>query len=173
MSFWAFIAMPTGNAQIRAAIPADADSLTQIAWRSKAHWGYPQHLLDLWANDLLVSPESCDGENIWVLECGDITVGFGEIIVDGDTAILDDLWIDPGYIGRGYGKLLFRHLRNMAMSRGATRLSIEAEPFATGFYERMGARIVGEIASASVPDRSLPLMELDLTNPENTTINPE
>ena len=46
---------------IRPARPAEANELTQIAIRSKAHWGYSQELIDIWAEDLRVTPASCHG----------------------------------------------------------------------------------------------------------------
>lgn len=165
--------MRTDNVTIRAAKPPEAAQLSQIAFRSKAHWGYPRELLDLWEDDLTVQPDECDGESIWVLESGEAIVGFGDLHVDGTKSLLDDLWIYPDHIGKGCGKQLFLLLRNLARQRGANRLMIVADPFAVGFYEHMGARVVGEILSATVPGRSLPKMMLDLTSPENTTINPE
>jgi hypothetical protein len=41
-------------------------------------------------------------------------------------------------------------------------LDIEADPFAAGFYERMGARRIGTVASGVIPGRWLPLYRLDL-----------
>lgn len=159
--------------RVRPATPDEAAQLTDIALRSKAHWGYEDELLKLWANDLTVSPESCDGESVWVLEIEGIIAGFGEVLVDGDTAILDDLWIDPAHMSKGFGQRLFGHLREQAEHRGATRLTIESEPYAAGFYERMGARTIGEVRSESVPGRALPLLEIDLSSLENTTISTE
>lgn len=173
MSFFQSIVMPTDSGHIRPAHPAEAPQLSDIAKRAKAHWGYSQELLDLWSEDLTILPDSCDGESLWAFELNGTVIGFGEILPEGDTFLLDDLWIDPVHIGRGFGKQLFNFLRDLSASRGAKALRIESDPYATGFYERMGARIVGEVHSESVPDRVLPVLQLDLTPPENTTIYPE
>lgn len=161
------------NQVIRPAVPGDADTLTRIALAAKAHWGYSQDLLDLWAADLAVDPESCDGESVWVLERDGVIVGFGEVLTEGTTAVLDDLWIDPAHIGQGFGKILFQHLKSIAAQRGANRMTIESDPYAEGFYRHMGARVIGEIASTSIPGRVLPLLQVDLEPPENTTISTE
>ena len=34
-------------ATITKALPADADRLTEIAWRSKSHWNYPAEWMEL------------------------------------------------------------------------------------------------------------------------------
>lgn len=150
------------DAIIRPAVPEEADALTDIALRSKAHWGYPSTLIDLWAEDLRVTPESCDGESLWVIEVNRVLAGFGELIIHDDVAILDDLWIVPEHIGQRLGEKLFHHLVSLARSRGATTIRFEAEPNAVGFYQHMGAVITGEQPSATVPGRSLPIMELRL-----------
>lgn len=152
---------------IRAAEPHEADALTAIALRSKAHWGYSQELIDLWASDLAVDPARCDGESTWLITLDNVIVGFGEI--DGNTARLDDLWIDPPYMKMGLGRLLLQQSMQNAADRGCTGMEFEAEPHAVGFYERMGAQVIGEHVSESVPGRVLPIMRIDLSS---TTIDP-
>jgi hypothetical protein len=49
-----------------------------------------------------------------------------------------------------------------ARAGGASALELDADPNAVGFYERMGARQVGETPSSVVPGRSLPRMRIDL-----------
>ena len=79
-----------------------------------------------------------------------------------DTALLDLLFVEPARIGTGLGAALFIHAANAARSHQAASLDIEADPFAAGFYERMGARRIGMVASGVIPGRWLPLYRLDL-----------
>jgi GNAT superfamily N-acetyltransferase len=74
---------------------------------------------------------------------------------------LEDLWVEPQWIGKGLGALLFRHAAARARERGCMRLEWEAEPYAVGFYERMGARYVRD-SEATSWGRILPVMGLDL-----------
>ncbi len=157
--------MPTADPRIRAARPADAETLSGIALRAKAHWGYSTELIELWADDLRVSPESCDGKSVWLLESEGIVAGFGEVLIRDEYAILDDLWTDPPHMGKGFGRALFQHLCAIATEAGAEHICLEADPFAKSFYEHMGARVVGEVQSESVPGRTLPLMQIDLPLP--------
>lgn len=149
---------------IRLATSDEAHVLTEIALRSKAHWGYARDLLDLWADDLRVTPASCDGGSVWIIVVGDQIVGFGELLLQDDPAILDDLFIDPAYIGQGFGSQLLTCLLALAQNRGASAVEFDAEPHAVGFYERYGARTIGERASAVVPGRTLPIMRIDLAS---------
>ena len=46
--------------------------------------------------------------------------------------------------------------------RGAARaIGLDADPHAVGFYEHMGAKVIGEAPSGSIPGRMLPRMEDD------------
>ncbi len=75
---------------------------------------------------------------------------------------LDDLWIDPDWMGQGIGRLLFQHAEGQARRSGATRMEWEAEPNAIAFYEKMGGRCV--VTATQVFGAAInPVMGLDLT----------
>ena len=74
--------------------------------------------------------------------------------------VLDDLWVEPAWIGKGVGSLLFRRAAERGIELGARRLEWEAEPNAVGFYERLGGRRLRD--SKTVWDRTIPVMGLDL-----------
>lgn len=154
--------MRTDNDSIRPAYPKEAGQLTDIAKRAKAHWGYESKLLATWNEALTITPEMCDGKSLFVIESGSQIAGFGEVQYEEDIAILDDLWIDPNFMGSGFGKRLFNFLAETARTHGAIKMRIESDPHATGFYEHMGARVIGEVRSAANPGRALPLLDLDL-----------
>ena len=66
-------------------------------------------------------------------------VGWAALIPRGELGWLEDLWVDPAWIGRGLGRSLFERVAEEARERGARRLEWEAEPNASGFYEHLGA----------------------------------
>lgn len=94
--------------------------------------------------------------DVQVAEVDGQVVGFYTLLHRGSAAVLDDLWLEPAEIGRGWGRLLFEHAAERAAATGATAMEWEAEPHATGFYERMGGVQVGWIESAL--GRRLPRM---------------
>ena len=62
----------------------------------------------------------------------------------------------------GVGRALFDHALDRAAALGAETLGIEADPNAEGFYLRMGATRVGEIAyELDGRERVLPLLTVD------------
>lgn len=148
--------------RIRRARPHEADGLTALARRSKAHWGYDAAFMERAATEMVVTAADVESHEVWVLEDerGEI-IGFHRVIA-GEPAILEDLWLEPAAIGAGRGRLMWEHAVEVARAAGATALELDADPNAVGFYERMGARVVGETPSAMAPGRTLPRMRVEL-----------
>jgi GNAT superfamily N-acetyltransferase len=60
---------------------------------------------------------------------------------------LEHCWVLPAHMGRGVGARLVEHAALTARAVGAARLIIAADPFAEGFYRRMGAKPAGSVPS--------------------------
>jgi GNAT superfamily N-acetyltransferase len=93
-------------------------------------------------------------------ECG--VVGLAQVKVAGTDADLSKLFVEPAHFRSGVGRLLFAWATAKARGLGAVRMTIEADPGAAPFYERMGARHAGLASSLSIPGRMLPRMQMDL-----------
>jgi GNAT superfamily N-acetyltransferase len=60
---------------------------------------------------------------------------------------LEDLFVEPAYRGRGYGKELFRALARLAVERGCGRMEwavLDWNEPAIGFYQSLGAQAMDE-----------------------------
>jgi GNAT superfamily N-acetyltransferase len=152
--------VPDGLA-IRPARPDEGERLREISIASKSHWGYEDSQVRDWAAQGDFSPEAMAAKVILVAEAGGRAVGFATLIAEGDLCVLDDLWLEPDWIGQGLGSKLFEACAARARQLGARRLEWEAEPNAVGFYEKMGGRYVRD--SDQTPfGRVIPVMGLDL-----------
>ena len=145
---------------LRSARPDEAGALAALAVRSKSHWGYPVAFLDRFARTHGLTAEVVAANDVRVLESAGRVRGFSTVLRRGAVAVLDDLWLEPDEIGRGTGRLLFAHAAARAAAAGATAMEWEAEPYAMGFYERMGAATVSWTPSPL--GRPLPVMRLAL-----------
>lgn len=146
--------------RIRRARPDEADALSALAARSKAHWGYDAAFLERVRDAMTLHPEDVDRHEVWVLESSSgAPIGYHRVI-HGDPAELEDLWVEPSSIGSGAGRLLFEHAVEVARQGGASDLEIDADPHAVGFYERMGAVRIGETRSKLIPGRTLPRLRI-------------
>lgn len=149
---------------IRPARPEEADELAALAVRSKAHWPYPAAFIARFARDAGLTAEVVAANDVQVAEREGSIRGFYTLLHRGPTAVLDDLWLEPAEIGRGCGRLLFEHAAARAAAAGATSMEWEAEPYAAGFYLRMGAATVGWADSRL--GRKLPVMRRTLSAPQ-------
>jgi GNAT superfamily N-acetyltransferase len=149
---------------LRAARPGEVDELSALALRSKAHWGYDDAFLDACRDELTLHADDLVSGVVMVAEAEGEVVGVSRLTGpdrDGEGEA-DMLFVAPEHIGAGIGHALFARLRADAVALGCTALRIEADPHAVAFYERQGAVRVGDVPSASIAGRALPLLRLDL-----------
>jgi ribosomal protein S18 acetylase RimI-like enzyme len=152
----------------RAARGDEADLLTEVALRSKGHWGYDQEFLDACRAELTFRPEDAVTRRIVVADSPSGIVGFYSIDGEPPDGELGNLWIVPERIGTGLGRRLWQHAASSASEAGYTSLLIEADPNAVGFYEAMGADRIGEAPSGSVTGRTLPLLRFKVTRADDS-----
>ena len=90
-------------------------------------------------------------------------VGFCAISQEGESASVEHLWVLPDYMGMSIGAALFKHILSRCKELGARVVVIESDPNAQGFYERMGAKKVGEVVGeVDGQPRVLPLLEVKI-----------
>jgi GNAT superfamily N-acetyltransferase len=77
---------------------------------------------------------------------------------------LEHCWVQPARIGHGVGARLLAHAVTTCRAAGASTLRIASDPFAEGFYRRMGARPAGTVPSTP-RGRTLPLLTLPVHRP--------
>jgi GNAT superfamily N-acetyltransferase len=149
---------------IRRANQHEGEQLRQLAIASKGYWGYDEERVREWAASGDFSPAGIRGKEVFVAEVSRRVVGWTSLIPAGDVCWLDDLWIEPEWIGSGIGSRLFRHAAARATELGCGRMEWEAEPNALGFYEKMGGRYLRD-SDPSDWGRVLQVMGVDLDPP--------
>lgn len=147
---------------IRRARPDEAGALTALALRAKAHWPYDEALMAVFRRTIAISAADIAGHVVLVHETAGTADGVGVLIVGGSDAELDHLWVDPPAIGRGVGRALFAAFAATARRAGAARIVLNSDPYAEGFYRRLGAVRTGDHPVAEIPGRVLPRMAFRL-----------
>jgi GNAT superfamily N-acetyltransferase len=149
--------------KIKRATPDQAETLTEIAFAAKRHWGYPEGWIQQWSPILTITPEFIAQHETYIVILDDAPVGFFAISTNNERASLEHMWVLPDYIGRGFGAKLFKHMLSKCREIGVRILEIESDPNALGFYERMGAKRVGEVVGeVDGQPRVLPLLEIKI-----------
>jgi GNAT superfamily N-acetyltransferase len=147
---------------IRRLRPGDVERLRELMAAAKGHWGYDPDWVREWTDapgNFTVEEEP--GAEVAVAELDGRTVGWAQWMPRGEVAWLEDLWIEPTFIGTGIGRALFDWYRERVQALGFRRLEWEAEPHAAGFYEKLGARYLREGDRLEL-GRTLPVMGIDL-----------
>ncbi len=130
---------------IRRARPEEADWLTEIACRAKAHWGYSAEQIAAWRPAFLtIGSDYIKRHSVWVAEDDEGgAVAFAALEQEAAGAVLEHLWVLPEHIGRGIGSRLFHRIAGLA-----GEFAFTSDPQAEGFYLKLGARLIGEVESA-------------------------
>ena len=153
--------------EIRRGVPADAARLTEIARVAKAHWGYPAAWLSVWKPALTITPDYLRQQLVHVGTIGQALVGFYALEPRGEQWSLEHFWVEPAWHGRGIGRQLYAHAFGRVRDLRPGVLVIHADPYAAGFYARMGAQRKGTVPAPveGDPDRTLPVFEVDVRPP--------
>ena len=146
--------------RLRRALPTEAHAISDLAYRSKAYWGYDQAFLDRVRTQLTIRPERIRDGHVVVAERGGVLLGFYQVGGEPPDGELMDLFIEPDVIGAGLGRRLWEHAVQRARERGYRSLSLESDPNAEPFYLHMGASRIGEREVS--PGRWLPVMLVSL-----------
>lgn len=127
---------------------SDGDLLTDTAFRSKKHWGYPDEWMQAWKPELKVDEAYISQNDVVKIYRHNIFIGFLAIKFHSESsAEIDHLWLLPEYINHGFGRYIFGYILNRIAQKGLHKATLVAEPNAKGFYEKMGGTVIGRHAS--------------------------
>lgn len=144
----------------------DHEILTEITKKSKAYWGYSAEQILQWDKNLTITQEYIKDNYVFKLLSEDLTIGYySYFIEEKKNVILDNLFIRPEYIGKGFGKYLMDDFLNRIRESKFEKITLDSEPNAEAFYLKLGFVKVGEFET-SIKDRFMPIMEMKLK--ENT-----
>ncbi|WP_298859589.1 GNAT family N-acetyltransferase [uncultured Gimesia sp.] len=145
---------------IRRAMPQDSTAISSLGIRSKAVWNYSPQMMATFRKELTLSSEEILNRIVYVSTIDDKIIGYYSLReIDSEAIELEHLFVDPDHLKRGYGSRLFQHAIEVVTSSGFTRLIIQSDPHAAGFYEKLGVPLLKTIPS-SIPGRSIPYYEM-------------
>ncbi|MER5357317.1 GNAT family N-acetyltransferase [Streptomyces sp. NPDC002785] len=147
---------------IRPARVTEAEILSDLALRSKAHWGYDAEFLEACRDELTVDANEVARRRATVADKDGHILGFTTLEEEPPTGVLGMMFVEPRAIGQGIGRLLFEHTLAAARELGFAQFTIDADPNAEPFYRAMGAVRVGNVPSGSITGRVLPQMAVTI-----------
>lgn len=142
--------------EVRRAKPEEAEILTDIAVKSEEYWGYDSAFMESFKVLYKVTGEFIEENLTFIIEEGEKHIGFYSILISDKETSLEYFYIEPEFIGQGYGKLLWAHMVNTCKMEGIDELVLVTSPQAKDFYIKMGATQTGEVESLVVKGRRIP-----------------
>jgi len=157
----------TEELNIRPAVASDSETLSDLAYRSKAYWGYATDFMEACREELSVSVTDIANpeRSYFVAELRDVVVGFYALErLSASESELEAMFVAPQHIGQGIGRRLIEHAKIHARQNGAASLLIQGDPNAMSFYRAAGGILVGERESDSIQGRYLPEFRIDVSS---------
>ena len=162
----------TDHIKIVESVEADADILTRIAFAAKRHWNYPEEYIKIWQEELTITRDYIKSSTVYKAVLNDKIIGFYSIVQNskdfysGDVFVpkgywLEHIFIDPKFHRRGIGRQLIRHALNFARDQGIDQLKIFVDPYAKGFYDKIGAEF-NNFSKSSIPGRMIPVYSVNV-----------
>jgi GNAT superfamily N-acetyltransferase len=136
----------------------DDKALTDLTMRSKGYWGYSPAQLKKWTSQLTITKYYLNKFKVCKLVEGEKLLGYYSWAGRPPLALLDNMFIDPDHLHKGYGSLLMNDFLKKAKAAGYKKARVNSDPNATGFYLKFRFVKVGELQSV-IPGRFLPIME--------------
>lgn len=138
----------------------DNEILTSITKKSKAYWGFSEDILKGWEHLLTVTKDYIEKNEVYKLVKDEQVIGYYSYFPATEKTIkLDNIFILPEFIGKGFGKILMSDFLKKIRRSDIDKITLDAEPNAEKFYEYFGFQKVGQLET-SIEDRYLPIMEL-------------
>jgi len=162
------------NINIRKANCHEHSILTEISFAAKRYWNYPEEYFEIWKEELTITQEYIEKNIVYVAEIDGEVIGFfsivnvpedfwtGKVFVE-KGFWLDHLFIRPEYIRKGVGTKLMRYVNYVCKEKGIKCLNIFSDPNAKGFYDKIGARYIGESPS-SIENRTVSMFEYEINS---------
>lgn len=160
--------MEASELRIRAARDPEAELLTALCLRSKAHQGYDDAFMARCRPALTLDPTYLLRHPTRVAEgpAGQL-LGVAAYSLDLDSAPgqaeIELLFVEPAHLGQGIGRALLQHLMRELHALGCRKLWVLSDPKAEAFYLSQGATRVDLRPSDCIPGRELPWLCLELS----------
>lgn len=133
-----------------------SEELSRLAYDSEAYWGYDKNYMDQFGKYYPVTADFIRNHPVRVLKEGDRAVGFFGLQKDKPNWQLEFFYVRAAFVGKGYGRNLWNELLAFCREEKIGRFEFVTSPQAVPFYEKMGARVVGEEASLLKKGRIIP-----------------
>lgn len=147
--------------KFKSASSNDSCLLTDTAFKSKRKWNYSEEQLALWTDELTITESYIRENSVFKIFDKNNYVGFFSLVKKDNYLEIDHFWLLPENTGKGYGKISFDFIQRTAQRLNYNILRVYSEPYANGFYSKMGGKIIHSKES-KIKGRFLDIYEFEI-----------
>ena len=144
--------------EIMVADVSDAEKLSALEIRSESYWGYGTDFMEKFKEHYLITESFISSNPTYILKNNDDFIGFYGLCITCEAAALEYLFIEPDYIGQGFGKKLWNHALTECRNRKIREFTIVTSPDARNFYLKLGAVFYKSIDSLIAKGKKTPML---------------
>ncbi len=151
------------NLKILDATVDDLEKINDLLRQSKSHWPAYEKSIDAFMDRFRLTPAYITKNTINLFHSeGELAGFFSFIVNDESNDELDYFFLHPRFIGNGFGRELWKICCQFALQKEIKEFYILSNPFAEGFYLKMGCKKVGSRNSVILPGEILPFLKFVL-----------
>ncbi len=148
--------------EISRVVANEHQTITDITKSSKAYWGYQPEWMEMWDEELTITPNYIRGNKVYKATYQAQVVGYYSLgYINDKVCELDNLFILPEFIGKGIGKKLLNHAIETAQFLGLNEIVLDADPNAVGFYQKHGFKEISK-KETKIEGRFFSVMKLKI-----------
>ncbi|GAB6194301.1 GNAT family N-acetyltransferase [Desulfocastanea catecholica] len=156
--------------KIRRALPEDSSTLTDISFKSKKYWEYPDKYFQIWKEELTITNSYITDNFVYVFEKNSSIIAYYSIINLAEQIKIQNIYLEKGYwlehmfvlpeyIGQNIGRQMFYHLLKTCKRQIIQEISVLSDPNSKQFYLKMGFEYIRDIPS-TIKNRTTPQLRL-------------
>lgn len=158
---------------IVSALKSDATTLTEIAFAAKRYWNYPEDYYELWGSELTITSDYITQNTVYKVSYQGSIIGFYSVVevkfdcYVGEILVKKGFWLEhifilPKFHKMGVGRKLIVHAIEACKKSGIDHLLIFVDPYAKGFYDKIGAEYLYD-SKSSIEGRMIPVYRLNVS----------
>ena len=154
--------LPPEDMIFEKAEPADCQNLSELAVRSKRHWGYSKEAMEHWNVNLTITEEFLNSHTVIKATLEDDIVGFFALETIQPTTRIAQYWVDTPFMRKGYGSTMFKYLKDFLKQNKVEKATIVLDPNGLAFFESKGAKVLNKIEH-KVKNKFLLIVEIPIS----------
>lgn len=143
--------------EFQRAVTEDLHILRRVAYHSEAHWGYCDTFMDRFDRIFNITEDFIKSNPVYVGYVQKEIAGFWGLQCREEPYELEYFYIGQEYLNQGLGKLMWYDLTAWCRAHDIPGFHFVTSHQAVGFYEKMGALVIGKTLSA-IDGRAIPLL---------------